>query len=104
MKRRKNIESLAKAFPDIAREWDYEGNDGGPENYPCNSSKVFRWICPKGHRYQKSISVRTRRGDGCPICSGNKIVVGVNDLGTIMPELMMEWDFERLLHTWWVTF
>ena len=95
MTRGKKLESLAKLFPEIAKEWDYEENDGTPEDYPANSSTIVQWICPKGHKYKTRISLRTLRGDGCSICSGNQIIVGVNDLGSVKPELMVEWDFDK---------
>ena len=95
MKRGNPDETLAKLFPEIAREWDYEKNDFDPEDIWAYSSQYAYFICPKGHSYYKSINTRTRRGDGCPICSGNQVVEGINDLGSVMPELMVEWDFDK---------
>ena len=92
---RSGEKSLACLFPEIAREWDYDENDGTPDDYSAFYSKPVAWICPKGHKYQAMINRRTRRGDGCPVCSGNKVVVGINDLGTLRPELMIEWDFDK---------
>ncbi|MBP5495378.1 MAG: zinc-ribbon domain-containing protein [Lachnospiraceae bacterium] len=83
-------------FPKIAEEWDYELNKDGPENHlPYSSFKAY-WKCSKGHpSWKTSIAKRTKRGDGCPYCSGRLPVAGETDLKTIHPELINEWDSER---------
>ena len=55
MKRGNPDETLAKLFPEIAREWDYEKNDFVPEDIWAYSSQYAYFICPKGHSYYKSI-------------------------------------------------
>lgn len=87
--------SLASLYPDIAKEWDYSENEGTPNDYSAHSVLRVGWICPKGHHYIKSIRRRTQCGYGCSICSGKKVVEGINDLGTLRPELMTEWDFDK---------
>ena len=55
-------------YPKIAREWDYEKNEGlAPSQFYSHSSKKFWWICPKGHSYNTSIAKRTD-GANCPYC------------------------------------
>ena len=34
-------------------------------------------------------------GRGCPYCSGNLVITGKNDLQTLRPDLMDEWDWEK---------
>lgn len=34
---------------------------------------------------------------GCPYCAGLLPIVGVNDLQTTNPELMKEWDYQKIL-------
>ena len=84
--------NLKTAYPDIAMEWDYDKNDKPPELYLPKSNKAVWWICDKGHSYKKAISERTTRGDGCPYCSGRKVLKGYNDLATVAPEVASEWD------------
>lgn len=78
-------------------DWDYEINEFGPEHYTNGSGEVVSWRCHKcGHKWKASICDRTRDNrNGCPLCSGKVIVSGVNDLSTLMPELMQEWDYEK---------
>ena len=83
------------AFPDIAKEWDYEKNVGkAPNKYTKHSSEKVWWKCPKGHSYQMTIHQRAS-GGSCPICSNHKLLVGFNDLSTLYPDLAKEWDYEK---------
>ncbi len=95
---RKNLlqsgkKSFAEEHPDIAREWDYEKNAPHiPEEYTSGSGEKVSWICAKcGYGWTVSIINRTRKHSGCPLCAGNKIVSGVNDLKTKSPALAEEW-------------
>ena len=78
-------------------DWDYDANEHGPEYYTNRSGEVVNWRCHKcGYKWRTPICDRTRDyKNGCPLCSGKVIVNGVNDLPTIMPELMQEWDYEN---------
>ena len=87
--------TLPEAFPEIAKEWDDEKNSKPASAfYPSSGKKAF-WRCPEGHSYETPIEKRTRRGDGCPFCSGRRVLKGFNDLATTNPELIDEWDYER---------
>lgn len=78
---------------DLLDEWDYELNTVSPDSVGCKSSKYkVQWICPEGHSYDAYITNRTRRGDGCPYCSGHRLLKGFNDLETSVPSLCSEWD------------
>ena len=89
--------TLSQLYPLIAAEWDYDNNEMTPDDYKANSGEIVSWVCPKGHRYETAINKRTGRGDGCYICSGKRIIPGINDLGTLRTELMEEWDFDKNL-------
>jgi hypothetical protein len=81
---------LATTHPDVAAEAD--GWD--PATVPGKSHQKKAWCCPAGHRYEASVAHRTG-GRGCPYCSGNRVLVGYNDLVTTDPELASEaegWD------------
>ena len=78
----------------LLNEWDYSQNQNTPEEYSkCSGKKVF-WKCENGHSWTARISDRIR-GNGCPYCSGKRPVVGVNDLKTINPSLVKEWNYNR---------
>ena len=86
--------SFAEAHPELIKEWNYNKNDKGPENYSCGSSQRIWWICEKGHEWIASPNDR-RFGHGCPYCCGNKPIKGKTDLLSQNPEKCKEWDYER---------
>ena len=84
--------SLNETNPELLAEWDTTRNQPlTPEQVTKGSGKRVWWTCPHGHSWQAVISVRAR-GHGCPVCTGQLIQPGVNDLPTLHPELMAEWD------------
>ena len=90
---------LATKFPSLAKEWNYRKNDAiKPDEYlPGSNTKVW-WICSKGHEWQATIGSRSGNSKaGCPVCSGKKTIKGLNDLATVNPEIMDEWNYERNL-------
>ena len=77
--------------PDLMKEWDWELNtelDASKLSY--GSNKTASWICEKRHRWEATISDRSR-GRKCPYCSGRRILVGYNDLATSNPKLTEQW-------------
>lgn len=86
--------SLAITHPQLAKEWFVEKNGSlTPEIVTQGSDKKVWWICSKRHVWDASISHRVS-GKGCPVCSGRRIISGQNDIQTVYPELMKEWDWE----------
>lgn len=87
---------LKTLFPELAKEWDYDLNNKGPENYTQSSSYNAAWKCNKGHKWNARIYSRTNKNVrcNCPYCSGRRIIPGENDLKTLFPELIKEWDFQ----------
>ena len=91
----KGENDLQTVNPILAREWNYEKNNGlTPEDVMPNSGKKVWWKCEKGHEWQACISHRNR-GNGCPYCAGQKVIKGENDLQTVNPILAKEWNYER---------
>ena len=79
--------SLAEIHPDVARQafgWD-------PASVTFKSNQKKSWICNFGHVWDAVVSHRTR-GQGCPFCSGRRLLAGFNDLATLHPELAKEAD------------
>ncbi len=88
--------SLADKYPELLKEWDYEKNTNlKPEEITPNSSKKVWWCCKDcGYRWLGAVDHRVN-GRGCPYCNHKVVVSGKNDLATLRPELMKEWDFEK---------
>jgi rubrerythrin len=89
--------SLAERFPELMKEWDYDKNAGiNPYEIASTTDEKYWWRCPNGHPpYPARLADRTYKKSGCPYCSGKLPVVGVNDLKTTNPELMLDWNFEK---------
>ena len=87
----KGFNDLQTQFPDIASEayeWD-------PETVTKGSEQKKDWRCKEGHIYSSTIDSRTKKGSGCPVCSGNQVLKGFNDLQTKFPDIAAEaygWD------------
>lgn len=85
---------LKTVNPILAEEWNFEKNEKKPEDFFPHSGKKVWWICKNGHEWQATIDSRSR-GNNCIYCAGQKAIAGVNDFGTMRPELLQEWDYEK---------
>lgn len=85
------INDLATVRPDLAAQWHPTKNkDLKPTDIIAGTDKSVWWKCEKGHEWQARINNRIN-GNNCPICIGKKVLVGYNDLATVMPSLAKEW-------------
>ena len=90
----KGYNDLQTINPDVAKEWNYEKNNGLlPTDVTPGSNKKVWWICNKGHEWQ--VPVVNRLKSNCPYCAGSRVIEGENDFQTIHPELMSEWNYEK---------
>lgn len=86
---------LASTHPEIAAQWDIEHNgELTPQDVVAGSHKRVWWRCEHGHEWLAAIYSRTTSGTGCPVCTGKRVLPGVNDLLSQFPELSLEWDYE----------
>ncbi|WBM79115.1 hypothetical protein KIV56_11495 [Cryobacterium breve] len=87
-----NGASLAAVRPDIAAEWDPDGNGlRTPDDIAANSSIAYWWRCPKNHSYEQRVDRRTA-GSGCPYCARRKPLPGETDVASEYPFLISDWD------------
>jgi len=88
---------LATTHPELAKEavgWDTTAFTSG-------SVEKLLWKCSLGHHWEATIHARARVNHGCPICSGNTVLAGFNDLAFKFPDIAKEankWDPTTL--TW----
>lgn len=89
--------SIARKFPKLAMEWNYELNNNiNPEFVTIYSNQKYYWTCQKCHQsYLATPSHRIRKNNGCPICSNHQIVVGINDFQTTHKKELLDWDFSK---------
>ena len=78
---------LATLRPDLAAEAD--GWD--PATAGAGTNKKMPWRCLKGHEWKAVVGSRTG-GRGCPVCSGNAVLAGFNDLASVAPSIAAEAD------------
>lgn len=84
--------NLAVCYPEIAKELSPSWDNSALELAPNSNLKVD-WLCSACHQtWTMRIDYRTRNGFGCTVCSGRKIVAGINDLATLYPEVANEFD------------
>lgn len=83
---------LETEFPSIAAQWHPTKNGVlSPKNISPYSNRKVWWQCDLGHSYQAIVGSRTHRGNGCPYCSGRKVLPGFNDLATVAPAIAAQW-------------
>ncbi len=77
--------------PKLANQWHPTKNGLlTPSNVMPNSNKKAWWLGECGHEWEAVISSRNR-GNGCPYCASQKLLVGFNDLATKNPVLASQW-------------
>ena len=82
---------LTTTNPELATQWHPTKNGRfTPEMVTSKSGKRAWWICSLGHEWEARIADRSN-GSGCPICAGQKVLIGYNDLATTNPELAKQW-------------
>jgi len=87
---------LTESHPHLINEWFFEKNVGLlPLDFTSGSHRKVWWKCPKGldHVWDSQIYNRAH-GDGCPICSGRRIVES-NSLRKTHPSLASEWIISK---------
>lgn len=85
------INDLSTLKPGLASEWSKK-NEIKSTEVTVGSHKKVIWKCRLGHEWTASVKSRSINGSGCPYCSHNKVLVGFNDLATVVPKVADEWS------------
>jgi hypothetical protein len=83
-----DLKTTHPALAEQADGWD-------PTTKIAGSNRKVSWICAKNHKWDAVLASRALSGNGCPYCSGIKVLSGFNDLQTQYPEIAKEafgWD------------
>ena len=86
--------SLATVHPELIVEWSDRNLPLTPDSITFGSNKKVWWKGACGHEWETSVKARSNC-EKCPICSGARVVAGINDLSTLKPELASEWSEEN---------
>ena len=81
--------SLAEVHPELVLEWSEKNLPLTPEDITFGSNKKVWWKGACGHEWQTSVKARSN-GEKCPICSGERVIAGINDLATLEPLLVKQ--------------
>lgn len=85
-----------KVHPELISEWSDRNYPLTPDNITFGSNKIVWWKGSCGHEWKASVKSRSS-GEKCPICSGKRVVEGINDLANLKPELVKEWSDKNTL-------
>ncbi|MDT2009836.1 hypothetical protein FXW78_50045 [Rhodococcus opacus] len=85
---------LATVNPDLAAQWHPDLNTKTPFGVTLNSHHKAWWICENGHPWRATVASRAA-GTGCPVCAGQKVLPGFNDLASQRPDITAEWHPTR---------
>lgn len=66
---------FASIYPELAKEWDDERNEGiTPECIAAKSNRKVWWKCNNGHHWRATPLGRST-GAGCPVCAGKRPII-----------------------------
>lgn len=86
---------LFTVAPWVETLWDWSRNKVDPRKIGKGHHGSLYWVCEKfGHSYVSAV-YNVVKGTRCGVCSGHQVLAGFNDLATIRPDLLLEWDFEK---------
>ena len=88
--------SLASVHPELIPEWSEKNLPLTPDKITFGSNKRVWWKGACGHEWETSVKARSK-GEKCPICSGARVIEGINDLATLKPLLAQEWSKKNKL-------
>ena len=83
------INDLATLEPLLVKQWSKK-NKIKPTEVSIGFHKKVIWRREKGHEWEAAVKSRTINKTGCPYCSHNKVLVGFNDLATLLPDIAAE--------------
>ncbi len=87
---------LAAVYPEIAAEWSEKNENLKPTSVWPSSRKTVWWKCKTcSYEWQAVIYNRVKGDANCPSCADRVVNTGFNDLETVCPELVAEWDREK---------
>ena len=87
--------SLTEVHPELVSEWSEKNLPLTPDDITFGSNKKVWWKSACGHEWQTSVKARSN-GEKCPICSGARVIAGINDLATLEPLLEKQWSEKNL--------
>ena len=85
------VNDLVTTHPEVASQWHPSKNGDLLPTMVVQGSGRMVWWFDHGHEWETSISSRTSGGQGCAVCRGLAVQIGVNDLATTHPKILVYW-------------
>lgn len=82
---------LSEKHPELIKEWSEKNSPLTADDVTFGSNKLYWWKGDCGHEWQASAKSRSS-GEKCPVCSGARVIDGINDLQTLNPNIAAEWS------------
>jgi hypothetical protein len=85
--------SLGSTHPELTKEWHKEKNRKvTPFDVRYGSNRKVWWMCDVAddHIYEMEITSKATQKQGCPMCSGNRVVKS-NCLASTHPDISKQW-------------
>ncbi len=90
------VNDLSTTHPHLASEWNPTRNHIMSTEVQYGTNKKYWWTCGVcGYEWEASPSNRSKKGSGCPCCSGRVPMKGKNDFETLYPKIASEWNYEQ---------
>lgn len=89
--------SFESQHPELMYLWNWEENNKEkifPNKITSSSHIEANFICEQHHKWKSKVS-SISKGHKCPYCSGQKTIIGENDIVTTHPELLKYWDYTK---------
>ncbi len=87
---------LATIHPEIISMWHpIRNTDVSLEKISVQTKRKFWWLGDCGHEWQDNPLAIVKNNEKCPYCGNRLVLRGFNDLKTINPDLVEEWDYEH---------
>lgn len=84
--------SIAEVSKALASEWHPKRNGSlTPSDVAAKSGKDVWWLGKCGHEWLAT-PIHRLEGTGCPYCAGKMVLRGFNDMATLYPALLSQWD------------
>lgn len=88
----KGVNDFETRHGSFSKYWDYSRNVFKPDEVYYRSQEKYWFLCEKGHSFRKSLlKVDENNRCSCPICQGDIVLKGFNDLETLKPDIAKYW-------------
>ena len=83
---------LETLYPELVKEWSDSNYPLKPDEVTARADRSVWWECQRCKQKWKARIADRTDGHGCPVCAGEKLVSGINDLATLYPMIAAEWS------------